>query len=131
MGGVELLADERPAGPERRSSPVVEWAVGVGAVIAPFACILAVVTMIVGISAIWHDAQLPSYPANVHGVSLHRREASVLASAFLGATGPVVMSCLWFDWLRTKLNRRMRLSLMGYLGGVIASMSLTLLLAYT
>lgn len=38
------------------------------------------------------------------------------------------MALLWFDWLRTGLNRRNRLALMGYLGGVIVALSFLILL---
>jgi hypothetical protein len=101
---------------------------GFGLVLAPITGIFMILVIIQAIYGIQHWASLLSYPAHSNGVSSSRREASILFYVASGLIGPIAAAFLWFDWIHSKMNRRSRISLIGYFGGTITVMALILTL---
>jgi hypothetical protein len=69
----------------------------------------------------------------VHGITDGRLSAGAsagdVAFGVIGAlVGPIAVALIWFDWLRTGLERRQRLSLVGWLGSAVAGAAVMALL---
>jgi len=129
MSNPSVTSKESRARSDLRPASVAQVVSGLGAALSPVTCVLVFLTVLVAVERISHYVKLPAYPATPDGISDTRRSASIALCAVLSVIDPLVLAFLWFDWLKTGLSRRNRLAFIGYLGGVIAAMSLVLVLS--
>ena len=104
-----------------------DWLCTVGLVLAPFAVLLMVLALMQAIYGIAHELSLTTYPTNPSGISTTRRDVTVLYDLIAGLAGPLAAALLWFDLIGSRLSRRSRISLIGYVGGTYAVMALLLI----
>jgi hypothetical protein len=122
FGGADATISE----PERTPKGA-QWVRKVGLILAPVAALLMILALMQAIYGIAHELSLTTYPANPNGVSTTRRDVTVLYNLVAGLAGPLAAALLWFDWIGSGMSKRVRISLIGYLGGTIAAMALFLI----
>ena len=101
----------------------------VGLVLVPVVGVLIVIELLMAISQISHFAHLPLYPAHPNGISERRRFWSIVYFCAVWLAPVLVTAFLWFDLIRSRMSKRNRLAMIGFVGGVVALMALGLMLA--
>jgi hypothetical protein len=101
----------------------------VGLVLAPVVGVLIVIELVMVVSQVSYFAHLASYPAHPNGISERRRFWSIAYFCAVWLAPLLVTAFLWFDLIRSRMSKRNRLAMIGLVGGVVAIMSLGLMLA--
>jgi hypothetical protein len=100
------------------------WAANLGLLLAPLAGLVMIGVVGAAVVKIQHYASLPSYPAHNNGITSLGREGHIIYYVVLTLSGPASALFLWLDPLGARINRRSRVSLIGYVSGLIAVMAL-------
>jgi uncharacterized membrane protein YeaQ/YmgE (transglycosylase-associated protein family) len=99
------------------------WRAATLFVLVPVAALLILLEVVGGILGVRHYLDATD-------ISSKRREWSTIYYVVVGLVGPVVLSVVWFDPLRTGMTRQHRLRLIGVVGSAIGFLAVLLVLPY-
>lgn len=93
----------------------------IGRFLAPVAAALLVIEVIFAINELWvYTVQ--------HGDTPLRRGVGLSLSIVLLVIGPAVVGFIWFDLIKTGMNKSSRMALIGYIGSAVAVMAIMMIL---